>query len=63
MNRLINMILRRLIRTGVGKGVGAYTRKGGDAEAPQTPEQRRQVRARGRQAKLAARMARRIGRM
>lgn len=70
MNQFVNMVMRilmrRVINTGINKGVGALSRRGGqesDAEGPQT--QRRSTPAAGGSAKhlrRSARMIRRMGR-
>ena len=62
MDRLINMMIRRvigrLINRGIDEGATRLTRGGPEA----TPEQQAQARRNAGQAKQALRLARRVGR-
>lgn len=62
MDRIIRMILRRLLNQGVRKGITMAAKRGQDPDAPQTKERVRSAQKQGRRAQQAMRLARRMGR-
>ncbi|MEZ5779453.1 MAG: hypothetical protein R3E44_13920 [Paracoccaceae bacterium] len=69
LNRLINMVvnvvMRRLINTGINKGIGWWSRRGQKPAAPVTSTEalhRHEARETAKRARQAAKVTRRLGR-
>lgn len=63
MDRVLNMVIRRVIGLVTSRGIeAAASRMSGGGEDESTPEQRAQARQTAQRAKQALRAARRIGR-